>query len=419
MSGWQQSIAQVLNRIELKFDAWKYRLHKRLHPNPKIIIVPYRTYGTIDKLYIKGRVLEDKNITSAEENDSIWENLYNMYKRFQSDEIPFAKVAMRFQGEQQIVTADEEGFFEGWIDPPDPLVTDLVWLEVELELVDPPLKQPVRAQAYVFVPPPHAQFGVISDIDDTVLQTGAASIIRMARTVIFSNARTRLPFKGAAAFYRALSDGMPANRLNPLFYVSSSPWNIYDLLSDFFHLQNIPNGPLLFLRDWGLTKEEFLPIENRAHKMAVCRMIMDMYTNLPFILVGDSSQQDPEIYTELVSLYPKRILAVYIRNVSRNLERPKAIQKLAQKVLEAGSTLILADDTLPMAKHAIDQGWINPLAFPEIHAEKRADEAPPTPIEKILGDESEKKAPTMKVEGDKDANQVTVEPEDNEASDKR
>jgi hypothetical protein len=88
-------------------------------------------------------------------------------------------------------------------------------------------------------------------------------------------------------------------------------------------------------------------------------------------------------------------------------------------VLEAGSTLILADDTLPMAKHAIDQGWINPLAFPEIHAEKRADEAAPTPVEKILGDESQKEAPTVKVEGDKQVNQVTVEPEDGEARDKR
>lgn len=412
MSDWQKYLAGALNEVEQRFDDLKYRLHERLGYKQPLMILPYRSYGTIDKLYVRGRVLADKGITPPEDNDSLWENLVNMYRRFQSDEVPYAQLRVIFQDSQQIITADEEGFFETWIDPTAPLAEDKLWWDVSLELVKPIQDQPVTAEAKVFVPPPQAAYGVISDIDDTVLQTGAASLLRMARTVFLGNARTRLPFKGAAAFYRALFDGMPSGQSNPLFYVSSSPWNLYDLLSDFFHLHDIPIGPLLFLRDWGLTETELLPLDNREHKITVCRNILEMYPSLPFILVGDSSQQDPEIYHELVGQFPNRILAVYIRNVSTDLERPKAIQALAEKVLAAGSALILADDTLPMARHAIAQGWINPAAFPEIKAEKKADEAPPTPIEKLLGDETEKSAPTLKVEGDKPADQATLTPPD-------
>jgi hypothetical protein len=128
--------------------------------------------------------------------------------------------------------------------------------------------------------------------------------------------------------------------------------------------------------------------------------MLDLYSDLPFILIGDSGQEDPEIYYELVGLYPKRILAVYIRNVSRDLKRPEAIRALAKKVVAAGSTLILADNTLPLAEHALAQGWIAPQAMPGIRAEKKADAAPPGPVEKLLGEEAEKaEGPTVVVEG--------------------
>ena len=71
----------------------------------------------------------------------------------------------------------------------------------------------------------------------------------------------RLPFPGVAAFLRALYAGAGGGERNPLFYVSSSPWNIYDLLSEFFSLNDIPIGPVLFLRDWGLTDVELVPGE--------------------------------------------------------------------------------------------------------------------------------------------------------------
>ena len=129
-------------------------------------------------------------------------------------------------------------------------------------------------------------------------------------------------------------------------------------------------GPLL-LRDWDLGK---LNERHASHKAVVIREIFDTYPELPFLLVGDSGQEDPEIYTELVRERPGRIKAVYIRNVSANPERSDRIRALAQEVADAGSTLVLADDTLAVARHAALHGWIASGALDEIGGEKRDDE---------------------------------------------
>ena len=395
MTNWQEELARYIVNLEDHIDLLKYRLGGRFFGRDPLMIQPYRGFGSDRRLFIKGRVLEDKGIEPAADADTIWNNLLNMYRRFESDEVPFARVLVKYQDQEQEVEADIEGYFEAWIEPDQPVQSGQIWQQVQLELVvpNPPDSKPVLAEGQVLVPPSGAQYGVISDIDDTVLQTDATHLLNMARTVFLGNARTRLPFKGVAAFYRALyhaahggiqKEAEEKLPFNPLYYVSSSPWNLYDLLSDFFHLQDIPIGPVLFLRDWGISEQEFIPSGHRSHKMKAIRTILDTCSSLPFILVGDSGQEDPEIYSEVVSLYKDRILAIYIRNVSRDLKRPEAIHKLAEQVAKAGSTLILADDTLPMAEHAASQGWIRTEDLPEIAAEKRADEQP-TEIEKILG----------------------------------
>lgn len=411
MAVWRRVLAHMATDAEAHFDALKTQWGLQHRSNDPFKIVPYRGYGTSEKIYLKGRVIEDEGISPAIENESIWNNLVNMYKRFESDEVPGARVRGRFGGVEQEVVTDAEGFFEFWIYPEQPLPTDRLWHEVELELLSP-LRAghpPVRATGYVIVPPPGARFGVISDIDDTVVKTDATNLLRMARTVFLSNARTRLPFEGVAAFYRALQDGASGYDLNPLFYVSSSPWNLYDLLTEFFELQGIPLGPLM-LRDWGISNDEVLPTKHRPHKLKVLRQILDLFPDLPFILIGDSGQEDPEIYRDIVRQYKRRILAVYIRNVSRDLERPADIRTLAKQVVAAGSRLILADDTVAAARHALEQGWIAPEMIPAIQVEKAADHAPPSPVETLLAepDQPEAETPTVVVAGESSGSTQTA-----------
>lgn len=313
MSDWRKVLAAVAHDVEGEFDALKYRLAARLGRDDPLLVLPYRGYGSRRRLYLKGRVLEDEGITPSTDNDSVWRNLLNTFRRVDSDEVPGARLRVRFRDVEKDVVADEEGFFEVWLEPSSPAPADRLWHEVEVKLLAPEAKdgRPVRATGHVLAPPPDASLAVISDIDDTVLQSHVTDLVRMARTIFLGNARTRLPFPGVAALYRALQQGAAGDGRNPLFFLSSSPWNLYDLLTEFFELQDIPRAPL-FLRDWGITHSEMLPTENRAHKMGVLHRLLSFYDNLPFILIGDSGQQDPEIYREIVEAYPGRVLAVYI-----------------------------------------------------------------------------------------------------------
>jgi len=250
------------------------------------------------------------------------------------------------------------------------------WLGAQAELLDPrDPAAPGPVVAPVLVPPASARFGVVSDIDDTVVRTDATQLLRMARTVFLGNARTRLPFPGVAAFYRALESGPRGSHGiagNPLFYVSSSPWNFYELLVEFLELQKIPLGPIL-LRDWGITPEELVPTTHATHKLAAIRRIFATYPELPFILIGDSGQEDPEIYAQVIREFPNRVLAAYIRNVSADEARRAAVRKLGEELAAEGRTLLLADDTLTAAKHAAANGWIDPSALPDVGAEAEKD----------------------------------------------
>src|SRR4029450_12845404 len=109
----------------------------------------------------------------------------------------------------------------------------------------------VDGKGEIPIPPSTARFPRVSDIDDTVIQSRVSNFLQAARTVMLGNARTRLPFPGVAAFYQALRKGLTGDEKNPVFYVSSSPWNIYDVISEFMDLQKIPKGPLM-LRDWDI-----------------------------------------------------------------------------------------------------------------------------------------------------------------------
>jgi phosphatidate phosphatase APP1 len=119
---------------------------------------------------------------------------------------------------------------------------------------------------------------------------------------------------------------------NPFFYVSSSEWNLYDYLHDFFDFNKLPKGTFLLnqVKRWyqlfktGKTKHEGKLI--RIHR------ILSAFPKQKFVLFGDNTQQDPEIYAKLVSHFNKQIHAVYIRNIvpaheQRALDSLKEIEK--------------------------------------------------------------------------------------------
>ena len=342
-------------------------------------ILAYRGYGNGVRAHVYGRVIERRDIGSSTETDSALRNLFNTYRRADSDPLPFAQVKVEYAGGTAEMKADDEGFFGGWMELEKPVTADDEWPEYKVELVpraptDPavaPLS--VKASGEILVPPAAARFCVISDIDDTVIQSRVSNFLQAARTVMLGNARTRLPFPGVAAFYEALRNGASGDEKNPVFYVSSSPWNIYDVIVEFMELQKIPKGPLI-LRDWDIGWGSLSSSRHSEHKGTAIRNIMQLYPHLEFILIGDTTQHDPEIYRQIVTEFPSRVKAIYIRDVTRTAERSASVQRLADEVLAAHSTLVLAEDTLGAASHAAEHGWIREDALPGVREEKRADE---------------------------------------------
>jgi phosphatidate phosphatase APP1 len=342
-------------------------------------IIAYRGYGNRARAHVYGRVIEKREIGASTGADSVLKNLYNTYRRADSDPLPMAHVVVEYADTRLEMNADNEGFFGGWIELATPTTNDDEWQKYSVELTrqasadtaTAPLA--VKGSGEIIVPPRTARFGVISDIDDTVIQSRVSNFLQAAKTVMLGNARTRLPFPGVAGLYQALRDGAAGDEKNPIFYVSGSPWNIHDVITEFMDLQKIPKGPLV-LRDWDIGWRSLSSLRHADHKSETIRNIFQLYPNLEFILIGDSGQEDPEIYSRIVPEFPNRVKAIYIRDVTRTSERSASVKKLADEVLAADSTLVLVEDSLSAASHAAQQGWISADALPNVRDEKRADE---------------------------------------------
>lgn len=372
MQNWKKKLINNSIRIDDFIDKQIYQLRQRLGTIDNIQVVAYRSYGTAHNVYVRGRVLEDKKITAAQDGDNIFSNLLNMYKRFETDEVPGAIVELNVLAEQQRATTDKEGYFVFNFLPSIPLITEELYLNLPLKLVDTTGSFPgTTVNAEMMIPPADAEYGIISDIDDTIIRTGVGNIWAMGKTVLFDNARTRLPFAGASAFYQSLQLGRNGKRNNPFFYVSSSPWNLYDLLVDFMDHNDIPQGPIL-LRDFGIQSESFMSGDYMSHKFTAIKQILDTYPHLNFVLIGDSGEQDPGIYLEVVRQFPGRIISIYIRDVSEG-KKQEIAEQVAQELKVLGVEMILTEHSVKAAEHAVASGLIFKEDIPAIVQDKKED----------------------------------------------
>jgi phosphatidate phosphatase APP1 len=342
-------------------------------PRGPVGVVVYDGFGAGDRVIVQGRALRDERIAAPTPEDTRWRNLWAMVRRADADPLPHAVVHATIGESSQDFVADDEGFFSGWMPALRPLRIDEEWVHVGAELRSAQTATPLLAHGRALCPAFRPEVLVISDIDDTVLQSQVTNLVAAVRTMLFENARTRLPFPGVAAFYQALRRGASGAGRNPMFYVSSSPWNFYDVIQQFLEIQEIPSGPII-LRDLDMGLSVMSSRHHHSHKREMIRRILTTFADIPAVLIGDSGQQDPEIYRDVVHDFRGRITAVYIRNVTPHPERSTAIQALAEEIVKAGSALVLADDTLAAAKHAVEIGLIAPDALGAISEEKKEDE---------------------------------------------
>ena len=340
------------------------------------VVQPYRGYGSRREVFLIGRVFRQPQFGGHAYDGSLAAQLIAVAQRVLRWGVGGATLDATFGGTETRVTTDRDGYFRIHLKPAVPPPADRLWHDMAIALVEPTA---VAATGEVFVPPPGCRAVIISDIDDTVMETGVANKLKMLWNLFMQGPHSRMPFPGVAALLQAFHRGASGNEANPMLYVSRGPWSIYDILDEFFNLHRIPIGPLLFLREWGLTLQSPLPRRAQDHKLDLIRNMLALYRDLPFVLIGDSGQRDPEIYAQIVHEHPGRVRAIYIRNVSRDPARHRAIGDLALEVLEAGTSLMLAADSLAMAEHAAEHGLIAAEALAAVVEERQVQEGASEP----------------------------------------
>ena len=276
----------------------------------------YYGYGAPDFVRISGRVLRDKRIT-ANPTDSSYRNMVNMIKRFDSDELKQAELEIRIGENQFKVTTNSEGYYHLDTQLPKPVqANEEQYTRCTIELLSVPRFGPInlKTRSRIFIPPTEPAFGLISDVDDTLIQShlSAPFKLKAIATTLFQNPSTRQTVEDAPAFYRFFASHQ-TEQPRAIFYVSNSPWNLFDFLKEFLKLHKYPLGPLL-LRDLGTPNQRIFTREPH-HKTAVIRKILQTYPQLKFLLIGDSGERDPHIYSQIREEFPDRILGTYIREI--------------------------------------------------------------------------------------------------------
>lgn len=373
MSDWKTNLSGFIETLDKIADKIRWRWRGKKGYKKKLKIISYLGFGTDEKLFLRGRVIAEKREIISAETDGKRRNLGNFFRRFTTTEVPFALVRASFENVSIEVSADDEGYFYLELSGFETEITDALFREIKLELLSPVPKSGkiVAAVGKVIVPSKTAKFGVISDLDDTIITTDVASKLKMLFNTALRNEYTRLPFEGVAAFYKALQKGTNDDQ-NPFFYVSSSPWNLYPFLVEFLRLNDIPCGAV-FLKDFG-NHTIFNSSDHSTHKPENIEKILLAYADLPFILIGDNGESDPQIYAEIVRKFPERIKTIYIRSVRQETERINDLNNLIAEVAKSAVQLILAEDTEFAAVHAAAEGFINTSELENIRLKKKMDE---------------------------------------------
>jgi phosphatidate phosphatase APP1 len=261
---------------------------------------PYRGFSTPDHLILRGRALTALRRTSPSEGQRMLKNLRQMISLFITGELADVPVVASASGKG--TKTDAEGYI--WLEVPREAVTP-GWREVAVEVSGHP---ETRVNFPVLVPETQADFGIISDVDDTMIETGAYSLLRNLWTSLTGNALTRHVFPDAVALMQALHAG----GRNPVFYVSSSPWNLHAFLDRIFERAGLVPGPM-FLRDFGLERRQHITGGHKLHKNGAIDKVLAANPTLGFVLIGDTGQKDAHVYLEACRRHPGRIAAVILR----------------------------------------------------------------------------------------------------------
>jgi phosphatidate phosphatase APP1 len=288
-------------------------LHRTVEPRLRrrgrqVTIIPYTGYGSPDWVRVMCRVV----LASPDPRRSRAAKVRG-WRSFTTVPVRDARVVIEASGRTQEARTDRAGFVDCVIDISatatengERILLTPGWATVRLSV-----EGAETVEAPVRIVDPSVRFGLISDIDDTVMVTALPRPLLAAWNTFVLDEHARMAVPGMAVLYERLTNAYPGA---PVFYLSTGAWNVAPTLTRFLSRHLYPAGPLL-LTNWGPTNDRWFR-SGREHKRATLARLANEFPNVRWLLVGDDGQHDEEIYAEFAAAHPEHVGAVAIRHLS-------------------------------------------------------------------------------------------------------
>lgn len=281
----------------------------RLQRKPFIKV--YQGYGHTGDLVVYGHIFRKEPRLFANGRSSLLSNLLQLIRLFLVRPVPYVALRLRFYDQVLEGKSEYDGFFRFEWSSELPLTAG--WHKVQISCTAKEGTAETEGNIWI----PHiTQFAFISDIDDTIMKSYSATVFRRLYELLVHNPERRRVFQEAVNHYKLLSLAHTTAAMpNPMFYVSSSEWNLYDYLLRIFNFNNLPPG--IFLLNQVKRWFQLLQSGQTRHSGKLIRIsrILQAFPHQKFVLLGDNSQHDPAIYKAIAEKHPEQIHAIYIRNV--------------------------------------------------------------------------------------------------------
>jgi len=319
----------------------------------------YRGYANKKELVVFGHVVEKYPSGDHKYTRKGFRYAKTIIELFSIKTIPNLRLILRVGSLVAETVAEEDGYFRFQV--PFTEYKDGGWHQYEVTLDDSVdgVKYHVTRQEEFFIPF-ESSYGIISDIDDTFLVSHSRRSFKKLFLLLSKNVQARKPFDDVVQHYQLLSF---ATRIHPLehsnifFYVSSSEWNLYDMIVRFAELNGLPKAVLKLKKiKSGLDDFVMTGGGSHDHKFRKIHNIIEFYPKLQFILLGDDSQKDPEIYEQICKQFPKSIRAVYIRQ-TRTRSKPESSMFL-KNIQNMGIDICYFAHSSKAIIHSIENGIV-------------------------------------------------------------
>ncbi|KAI0339414.1 hypothetical protein BDW22DRAFT_1336257 [Trametopsis cervina] len=174
-----------------------------------------------------------------------------------------------------------------------------------------PRNMPPVTTTFLQVPVTNTTIRLISDIDDTVKTAGILSGSKAAFYNVFVKDLAEGVIPGMGDWYTGMW-----KRGVRFHYVSNSPFELLPVINEFLTLSRLPPGSIKLRSYTGRRLLSELFKASAERKRAGIIDVLDHFPDGRFFLVGDSGEQDLELYATLASDRPQQVLGVFIRDAS-------------------------------------------------------------------------------------------------------